>query len=146
MAAGVAMNRLCAIAETLADVWLLPARWRRRLARAPLPALLDEIEAAVKRAPDLPLTPRTIAMLVHRRAVLTIRWRRTRCLLSGLLLLYLLGRTRRTVTLHFGCRIKDDARLSGHCWLSSPDIPEADLFLPGKSMEEMFQRTLNLKA
>jgi hypothetical protein len=107
---------------------------------------LDEIEAAARLASDLSLSPNTIAAMIHRRAVLTIRWRRTRCLLNGLLLLYLLARTRRTVTLHFGCRLAGDDRLSGHCWLSSPDIPDADTYLPAQDMEEMFQRTLNPKA
>lgn len=139
------MSKTCELTRFFVDLWILPARWRRRLVAAPLPALLDEIEAAAKRAPDLSLSPETIAAMIHRRAVLTIRWRRTRCLLNGLLLLYSLARTRRTVTLHFGCRMTEDDHLRGHCWLSSPDIPDADTYLPAQDMDEMFQRTLNPK-
>jgi hypothetical protein len=139
------VSRTCELVRLFVELWILPARWRRRLAAVPLPALLDDIEALAKRAPDLSLAPGTIAMMTHRRAVLTIRWRRTRCLLNGLLLLYALARTRRTVTLHFGCKMTQDDRLSGHCWLSSPDLPDADKYLPAQNMPEMFCRTLNPK-
>jgi hypothetical protein len=136
------MKKIHDIASVLADLWCCPARWRRRLEQIDVPELLDEIEKEAVSRGVICIPPPTIAGLVHRRVILTIRWRKTRCLLSGMLLLYLIARTRRTVTLHLECSFSGDNKLSGHCWISSPDIPEAGQFLPSKGMAEMYSKTI----
>jgi hypothetical protein len=134
--------RIYDLATALVSLWSEPARWHYRLRRISVPALLEEIEADVGRARSLSLSRRTIGYLVRRRTVLTMRWRRTRCLLSGLLLLYLFARTGRTVTLHVGCRMGSHGQLVGHCWISSPGLNQAETFTSPGGQEEMYNKTV----
>jgi len=130
------------LVTVLVSLWLEPARWRYRLRRISVPTLLEEIEAEVRRARSLSLSGRTLGYLVRRRTVLTIRWRRTRCLLRGLLLLYFFARTGKTVTLHLGCRIESNGQLVGHCWISLPGLKQAEMFTSPEGDEEMYRKTL----
>ena len=125
------------------DLWIWPPRWHRSLRFVPLPEFMDEVERAARRAPalSLPLPLSAIACLARRRAGLSLRWRRTRCFLKGLLLFHVIARSRQAVTLHIGCALGGQGRLAGHCWLSSPDVPDVSRILASNGMTEMFSRT-----
>jgi len=128
------------------DLWVLPLRWHCRLKHVSVPVLLAEIEGTIGQARVLSLSPHTIARLVRLRIACTlICWRRSRCLLSGLLLLHCLARTQRKITLHLECRLKDDGRLSGHCWVSGPGLGEATRLMPAEGKVEIYRKTFDLR-
>lgn len=134
----------------LASMWmrvsLAPRRWHRRLRHVSVPALLGEIEAEFQGAPPLELPLGWIAYCVRRRAVLSIRWRRRRCLLSGLLFADLLPRAGYSVTVHLGCLVGQADHLTAHCWISSPDTEAINRFMSPGGMTEMYRRTLLRRA
>jgi len=132
------------VAAVLVTLAAAPAKWRRRLRRISVPALLDEVEADARRDGPLSLSPGTLAYLVNRRTMLTLTWRRTRCLLSGLLLLYLLARTGRQVALHFDCRLAGDDKLAGHCWIQYPGMDGARRFLPPSGRDALYVKTVRV--
>ena len=133
---------LCDMATVLGVLCLAPVRWRNQFGREPVSRIFDAIEADVKRHRAISIAPETIAYLVRRRTILTVRWRRTRCLLRGMLLQYLLARAGWTITLHIGCDISDASGLVSHCWISSPDLTEANYFMSSDGMKEIYCKTV----
>lgn len=127
------------------DVWILPLRWRYRLKHISVPVLLTEIERTIGQARLLSLSPRTIAWLVRLRIACTLYWRRNRCLLNSLLLLHCLARTQREVTLHLECRLEEEGRIAGHCWVSGPGLEEAARWMPSAGKTEIHRRTFDLR-
>jgi len=123
------------------ELWVLPARWGRRLRDVSVPVLLDEMQAELAGAGPLSLSPRTIARLVRRRVMWTIRWRRTRCLLSGMLVSYLLARAGHEVTVYIGCDVPENAALMSHCWVSCAALPADDPMQSPQGMEPMYTKT-----
>lgn len=119
-----------------------PLRWRRRLLQVSVPTLLREIEQATREGPGLTLPVPLIAHLVHRRAVLSIRWRRRRCLLSSLLFADLLPRAGFAVTVHVGCAADRTGRPPVHCWVSSPENEAVNRLMSDQGMTELYRRTL----
>lgn len=122
-----------------------PFRWHRQLKQASVPALLEMIEVRVQQAAPLRLPLGLVAYLVRRRAVCSIRWRRRRCLLCGLLYADLLPRAGYAVTIHLGCAV-DPAGLTAHCWISSPDTEAVNRLMSAKSMTELYRKTLQKNA
>jgi len=132
------------VAILLWEIWVLPLRWRCRLRRSSVPVLLEEIEGQIKQARLLSLSPHTIACLVRLRIGCTIHWRRSRCLLSSLLLLYFLARTQRIITLHLQCRLNDGNQLAGHCWISGPGLEQAAHLMPSEGHDEIYRKTIGI--
>jgi hypothetical protein len=122
-------------------MWRLPTRWNKRIQRIGLPRFLDELESEVRSSPPLPVAPAHLLRLVRWRTVISWRWRRNRCLLHGLLLLYLLARAGGRVTLHVGCKsVKGTIR--GHCWITSPDLALRAGETPPDDLKEVISKTL----
>ena len=122
--------------------WVLPLRWRSRLEQISVPMLLDEIEADIGRAGWLSLSPITLACLVRLRLAYLTHWRRKRCLLGSLLLLYYLARTQREVTLHLQCTLKKNEQVSGHCWITGPHLKRATRWMPSEGTDDIYRKTI----
>lgn len=112
-----------AIRETAAVVYAcarLPRRWKRKLVTEQIKDVLMDIEQQVQQRPAFLMPPQRVVTLAQACLSLGLVEARRRCLFRCLVFYYLLIRARCRATLHFGCRLED--RITGHCWLSSPDV------------------------
>lgn len=122
--------------------WILPLRWCSRLKHISVPMLLDEIETDIGQAGWLSLSPITLAWLVRLRIACTVHWRRKRCLLGSLLLLHYLARTQREITLHLQCTLNNNEQVSGHCWITGPQLKRAIRWMPSEGKDDIYRKTI----
>lgn len=121
--------------------YLFPRRWKRMFEAGTLENTLEFIENEARQSPLIEMSAPWI-MRIAEMCLLTVGLgSRCKCLFRSLMLYYLLGRSRKRVALHFGCRL--DGEIIGHCWLDSPDVKLPRLYTKPGGTQEIVARISN---
>ncbi len=122
-------------------VFIKPIKWRLRMEKVSVPTLIDELHNEINRTRRLRLPAATIAYLIRYRVMYSLKWRKKRCLITSLLLMYYLGRANEVVTIHIGCSLGENNKLSGHSWITGQDLKIKKRYLPSEQNDEIFSKT-----
>lgn len=126
----------------LVESWQVPPIWEKQLQKISVPELIDRIEKEAAFFPGLMAPQSLIGLLVRLRTFLSIRWRRNRCLLKGLLLMHFFSRAGKQATFHLSCHINATGTVGGHCWVSLPGTKRDRRAKLKKGWVEIYTHTL----
>jgi hypothetical protein len=136
-------NVLLSFIRLLTDLLIMPWKWHKRLLNISVPKLLVEIEETSKKKGPIRFSSALIIALVKYRVRYSVLWRKSPCLLGGMLLSYFLCRAGFQVKLHLGCKFQK-GHLFGHCWISSSQLETVGRFQNQGDMEEIYCKTFNM--
>jgi hypothetical protein len=126
----------------LIGIFIKPIHWQFRMEEVSVPKLVDELCEEIHHKRPLKLSASTIAYIIRPRVLCSLKWRKRRCLINSLLLMYYFGRIRQINTIHINCCLGYNNKLAGHSWITGPNFDMINKkFLPLPQDDEIYSKT-----